>query len=184
MRLTREFYETDVVTLAKNLLGKTIHIKIDDKVHQYRIVETESYCGLTDKASHAYLNKRTKRTEVMFDHGGILYVYLIYGMYYCLNIVANQKEIPQAVLIRAIEPLTPNANLKTNGPGKICRALKIDKTFNGLDLVSSDIMYITDDGLIREEIVVTTRINIDYAEEARDFPWRFYLKDNPYVSKK
>ncbi len=185
MRLKRSFYTNDVYHLGKALLGKVLCIKEGNSIKRYRIVETESYGGATDRASHAYQYRRTKRTKPLYLIGGCVYIYLIYGMYYMLNITANKKEVPEAVLVRALEPLVhQNGKIKTNGPGKLCKYLGIDKAFNQLDLTTSDILYLEDDGYIVSEIVETKRINIDYAEEDKDRLWRFYIKNNLYVSKK
>jgi len=182
MKLDRKFYMQDAYCLAQALLGKVLCIKQGDNIHKYRIIETEAYGGVTDRASHAYQNKRTMRTETLYLIGGCVYVYLIYGMYHMFNITANNKEIPEAVLIRAVEPLA-DIKEKTNGPGKLCRALAIDKGDNTLDLTTSNRMYLEDDDFVLDEIVHTKRINIDYAKEDKDRLWRFYIKDNPYVSK-
>lgn len=180
MRLNREFFHQDAYQLGKNLLGKILNYR----GKRYRIVETEAYGGITDKAAHSYNNRRTKRTEVMYLDGGHLYVYMIYGMYYLLNIVAAQVDNPEAVLIRAIEPLdTIEEKMSTNGPGKLCRHLGIDKRLNGYDLCSSSGDVFIEDDHYPICIRYSKRINIDYAEEDRDRLWRFYLKDNKYVSK-
>lgn len=196
MKLGLDFYKQDALSLAKNLLGKIIVRKTEDQLIQCRIVETESYIGPEDKACHAYNNRRTKRTEAMFLQGGHAYIYLIYGMYHCLNIVANEKEKPEAVLIRAVEPLNgfeflrENRKIKskkiedlTNGPGKLCKALNITKDLNGYDLIHGEKLYLLDDKE-KVEIVKSKRINIDYSEEYKDKLWRFYIKDNTFVSKK
>jgi len=181
MRLERKFFRQDACSLGKNLLGKVLCV-FDKK---YRIVEVEAYMGVTDRASHAYNNKRTSRTEVMYADGGCLYVYLIYGMYYLLNIVASVKDTPEAVLIRAVEPMDGEHLVKyTNGPGKLCKYIGIDKTFNGLDLTISSDVYIEDDGYYVQEIVTSKRINVDYALEDKDKPWRFYIKNSSFVSQK
>ncbi|WP_066500405.1 DNA-3-methyladenine glycosylase [Abyssisolibacter fermentans] len=196
MRLGVDFYQQNAVTLARQLIGKTLVRKIENSYIKCRIVETEAYCGPEDKACHAYNNKRTNRTQVMFKNGGIVYIYMIYGMYYCLNIVANKEGKPEAVLIRAVEPLdnidiirenrkikTNKNYLLTNGPGKLCNALKIDKTFNGYDLIKGGELFILSSN--KEcNIVETKRINIDYAQEYKDKLWRFYIKDNKFISKK
>lgn len=186
---------------APLLLGQTLVRATEEGEIRCRIVETESYGGAEDRGSHAYGNRRTNRTEVMFAAGGIAYVYLIYGMYSCLNVVVGDKDDPQAVLIRAVEPLSDRdkeimlrcrgqfsgkaANL-SNGPGKLCRALRIDRNLNGYPLVKED-------GVLRLEagdpvddlpIVQCPRINIDYAGEYALKPWRFYIDGNPYVSVK
>ncbi|NLG80928.1 MAG: DNA-3-methyladenine glycosylase [Bacilli bacterium] len=185
MRLGRDFYTTTAYTLAQNLLGKVLCIIRNGKLERYRIIETEAYGGSVDKASHAYNYLRTNRNDAMYLIGGHLYVYFIYGMYYMLNISASVEENPEAVLIRALEPLQDiPPRSETNGPGKLCRKLGIDRSFNKLDLVTSDVMYIEDDGYQVKDIVQTKRINIDYAEEDKDRLWRFYIKDNPHVSRK
>jgi len=176
-RFTREFYLVDALYLAKKLLGKILVFK----GLRYRIVEVEAYMGINDKASHTYNNRRTNRTEAMYLEGGHVYVYFIYGMYYNMNVVANIKDIPQAVLIRGIEPLDYVED--NNGPGKLCKKLGIDKKYNMYDLVTGDEMYIIDDNY-EFEIVESKRINVDYAEEDKDRLWRFYIKGNKYVSKK
>lgn len=195
-KLKREFYTRDGITLARNLLGKILIRRIEDDFIACKIVETEAYIGPEDKGCHAYGNRKTKRTKTMFLEGGHSYVYLIYGMYNCLNVVANFEGKPEAVLIRAVEPLNGIEYIRqfrkiksnkiqnyTNGPGKLCMALNIDKSHDGLDFVMSDEIFI----LHNEEdfeIVESKRINIDYAEEYKDKLWRFYIKDNSFVSKK
>ncbi|MFW5988382.1 MAG: DNA-3-methyladenine glycosylase [bacterium] len=201
MRLNKEFYKQDAVTVAENLVGKLLVRKLKGKEIICRIVETEAYRGIKDKGSHAYNNRRTARTEMMYKEGGHAYIYLIYGMYYCFNVVTNEKECPDAVLIRAVEPLTTldiikeNRKIKskkledlTNGPGKLCQALAIDKSFNYHNLIKSDQLYIIKDekekdkDKNKEQVIADKRINIDYAEEYKDKMWRFYLKDNSFVS--
>lgn len=203
MKLNKEFYNRDSLIVAKELLGKIL-------VHEYsemklcgKIVETEAYRGPMDKAAHSYNNRRTERTEVMFGEAGRAYVYFIYGMHNCMNVVCERVGLPQAVLIRALEPMegldamahnryqlsfeeltkAKKINL-TNGPGKLCKAMAIDKSLNGANLVDNT-LYILEGVTIEESnIAITKRIGIDYAEEAKDYPWRFYIKDNKYVSKK
>lgn len=195
MRLTSDFFNTNAITLAKNLLGKHLVREINGDILVSKIVETEAYVGPEDKACHAYNNKRTKRTEVMFGKSGVTYVYLIYGMYDCLNIVAANEEEPQAVLIRAVEPVSDIQSFRnkrkikskkiedlTNGPGKLCQALQITTKDNGIDLVSSEEIYLLN-STEEFDIVETPRINIDYAEEYVDKLWRFYIKGNRFVSK-
>ncbi len=195
MKLQRDFYQKNAITLGKELLGKyLVHVVRNEKLVA-RIVETESYVGPEDKACHAYNNKKTARTEIMFEEGGYAYIYLIYGMYYCLNIVAHGRNKPEAVLIRAVEPvqgleiMKKNRNIKskkiedlTNGPGKLCIAFNIDKSLNKIDMASSNNIYVEDH---KEdfEIIASKRINIDYAEEYKDKLWRFYIKNNAFVSK-
>lgn len=188
---------------APRLLGQIIRRITPAGEIRCRIVETESYGGAEDKGSHAYGNRRTNRTEMMFRQGGISYVYLIYGMYHCVNVVTGPEDDPQAVLIRAVEPLTsrdeqlmllmrnlPPGKLKTlcNGPGKLCRALDIDKSLNGIDLLASSAQLRLEQADEQElkQLVIECgpRINIDYAEEYAAYPWRFYIKDHLYLSVK
>lgn len=202
MKLDKTFYRRDTLPVAKELLGKKLVHKINGKILSGIIVETEAYMGIQDKAAHSYGGRKTERTKVMFEAGGVSYIYFIYGLYYCFNVVTAEEGIPQAVLIRALQPvegiedmalLRVNKNIKeltkkqiiniANGPAKLCSALKLDKTLNAVSL-TSDILYIEDVNYNNFEIVETTRIGIDYAEEAKDYPWRFYIKDNPYISKK
>lgn len=195
MRLEQSFYEKNSVTLAQDLLGKLLVREINGERIITKIVETEAYMGPEDKAAHSYKNRRTSRTEVMFQRAGIAYVYIIYGMYYCMNVVAAKEDIPQAVLLRGVEPtegietIKKNRPIKskkmqdlTNGPGKLCQALNIDKSLNGIDLVHSNEMYLLDHQE-KFEIVASKRINIDYAQEYKEKLWRFYIKDNPFVSQ-
>jgi len=196
LRLKQEFYQKDAVQVARDLLGKIIVRKYDGKTITVKIVETEAYCGAEDKASHAHNNKKTKRTAPMFKEGGHAYIYLIYGMYYCLNVVTAAENNPHAVLIRGVEPLKglkyikENRQIKssrskdlTNGPGKLSQALKIDKSFDGCNLVENNSLYLTDGGTEDFEIESSPRVNIDYAEEYKDKKWRFFIKNNKYVSK-
>lgn len=202
MKLERDFYVRDALTVGKDLLGKIIIRKTKDGILKARIVEVESYTGEDDKACHTFAGKRTKRTEIMYREGGCLYIYLIYGMYSLMNIVTGSSDDGQAVLIRGVEPLSnfdnfsQNRFLKnynelssyqkknlTSGPGKLTKALNINRDNNGQDLLLDEI-YLEDDGFADFEIVEAKRIGIDYAEEARDFLYRFYIKGNPYVSAK
>ncbi|KXS49721.1 MAG: DNA-3-methyladenine glycosylase [Halanaerobium sp. 4-GBenrich] len=196
MRLKQGFYQKDAVQAAKDLLGKVIVRKYNDKTIKVKIVETEAYCGAEDKASHAHNNKKTKRTAPMFKKGGHSYIYLIYGMYYCLNVVTAAENNPHAVLIRAVEPLKglnyikENRQIKsskienlTNGPGKLSQALKINKNLDGCNLIESDFLYIIDTETEEFEIENSPRINIDYAEEYKDKKWRFFIKNNKYISR-
>lgn len=203
MILKQEFYKRDCITVSKELLGKVLVRKINGRTIKSRIVETEAYIGMIDKASHAYLGKRTERTEPLFHEGGISYVYFIYGLYHCFNIIADKEDYPAGALIRAVEPLNEfdylaqkrfkkdfnelskaqTRNL-TNGPSKLCMALDITKEENFVKLYEDGDLYVEDSDYKPAEIVETTRVGIDYAEEAIDFPWRFYIKDNLYISKK
>ena len=196
MRLGEDFYKQDAVTVAENLVGKLLVRKLKGEKVECRIVETEAYAGPEDKASHAYQNKKTDRTEVMFNSGGCVYVYLIYGIHNCFNIVTNEKGKPEAVFVRAVEPLSGIEIIKekrdikskqveelTNGPGKLSQALDINKELNGYDLVSGDEIYLkTDDNNPEYQVISGKRINIDYAEEYREKLWRFFIKGNSFVS--
>ena len=186
---------------APRLLGQTLVRVTEDGEIRARIVETESYGGVLDKASHAFGGKLTNRTQVMFGVGGSSYIYLIYGMYNCLNIVTGQEGDPQAVLIRAIQPLTEaDQELMTSyrgitsrktadlsgGPGKLCRALRIDKSLNGIRMDQrSGPLYLEEAAPLPDaSIMMGRRINITYAEEYAQAPWRFFIKDNAYLSVK
>ncbi|AOR22315.1 DNA-3-methyladenine glycosylase [Clostridium taeniosporum] len=202
MVLNKNFYKRDALEVAKGLLGKILVREIDGVILKGRIVETEAYIGSIDKASHAYNGRRTERTEPLFREGGIAYVYFIYGLYHCFNVISGENDDGQGVLIRALEPLNnfdyislkrfnkkygelSSAKKKelTNGPSKLCMAFGIDKKDNYKILYEKDDLYI-ENSCESYKIIETTRIGIDYAEEARDFPWRFYIKNNKYVSKK
>lgn len=168
--MTRTFFNRPTLKVAKELLGKFLVRKIGGKIIKAMITETEAYCGPKDLACHASKG-RTKRTEVMFGPAGHAYVYLIYGMYYCLNIVTEDEGYPAAVLIRAVDAAG------VNGPGKLCRFFKIDKTFNGEDLIKSKRLWIEEGIKIKpEQIKRSKRIGVDYAGEYKDKPWRFFLK--------
>lgn len=197
--LPQRFYlEGDVVQIAKKLLGKIIVTDIDDQLTLSRIVETEAYDGRVDKACHAYPQRRTPRTEVMFKEGGRSYVYLCYGIHYLFNIVTHVENEPNAVLLRAVEPvaglhfMADRRKVKsqinfTNGPGKLASALGITRNFNDLVLYDPQSpIWIAEEKekIDKPEIIQTTRIGVDYAEEDALLPWRFYIKDNPYVSRK
>ncbi|RAK11220.1 DNA-3-methyladenine glycosylase [Halanaerobium saccharolyticum] len=196
MKLDYDFYQKDAVTAAKDLLGKILVREIDGQKIMVKIVDTEAYLGTDDKASHAYNNKKTKRTETMFARGGLAYIYLIYGMYHCFNIVTAEVDNPHAVLIRAVEPveglqfIKENRKLKskkienlTNGPGKLSQALKIDKSLDGCNLVKSNKLYLLDNKDEDFKIEAAPRVNIDYAEEYKNKKWRFYIKENKFVSQ-
>jgi DNA-3-methyladenine glycosylase len=166
-KLTREFFTADVLDVAPVLPGKILVVRLPDGLSgRFRITEVEAYRGAEDEACHA-CKGRTKRTEVMFHEGGKLYVYLIYGMYWMLNIVTGGEDNPQAVLIRGVENYP--------GPGKLTRALAIDGSFYGEDLVNSERIWIENTGFI-PEIKTAPRIGIDYAGEYwKNIPWRYYI---------
>lgn len=198
--LPSSIYMGTALEAAPRLLGQTLVRCTEDGEIRSKIVETESYGGAEDKGSHAYRARRTARTETMFQAGGTCYVYLIYGMYHCVNVVTSSEDDPHAVLIRAVEPLTSRdaelmklyrgklpsgkpANL-SNGPGKLCLALRIDKSLNGCKLNRSEgPLYLERGEEVNSlSIVQAPRINIPYAEEYAHKPWRFYIEGNPYVS--
>lgn len=167
MKLDYSFYNRDCLTVAKELVGKNLVRKTDDGVKKLRITETESYIGESDTACHAHKGK-TKRTEVMYMKAGTVYVYLCYGMHHLLNIVTGEENIPEAVLIRACE--------EKDGPGKLTKALQIDKSFNRKDITDCESLWIEDDGF-QCELECLKRVGIGYAsEEDQNRLWRFKLK--------
>lgn len=200
-RLPREFYNDDTVLVAQRLLGKYLVRRLERQTLVGRITETEAYVGRCDKACHAYNYRRTARTKTLFLAPGHAYIYLIYGMYHCLNFVTEPEGEPAAVLIRSVEPAAgedticrlryggkplTRFRLKNflNGPGKVCQGFSLSKAENGLDLCG-DTLFVCDSlrdlGLpprepVRERVCSGPRIGVDYAEEARDFPWRFWLE--------
>lgn len=200
--LDREFYNRDSLIVAKELLGKVLVHEINGQKISAVIVESEAYMGVTDRAAHSYGGKRTPRVEVMYGEPGFTYVFMIYGMYYCFNVVTQQAGNPQAVLIRAVAPIgglevmaynrfkkaynqLTKSQIKglTNGPGKLCRALVIDKSLNGEDLCGNK-LYIEEGESNTFTVISSKRVGIDYAGEAKDYLWRFYIEDNDYVSVK
>lgn len=169
-RLQKNFFARDVLDVAPDLLGKYLVRSADNGSSQkYLITEVEAYRGEEDLACHASKG-RTPRTEIMYHEGGHIYVYLIYGMYWMLNIVTAKKDVPQAVLIRGIEGF--------DGPGKLTKNLQIDKSFYGEDIISSQRLWVESAEKLPEiKIKTTTRIGIDYAgEEYKNKPWRFVLE--------
>ena len=197
-KLPREFYtRNDTLQVARDLLGKTLVVpSASGERISGTIVETEAYCGAEDKAAHSYGNRRTKRTETMFAAGGTVYIFFIYGMYYQFNVVAGAEGTPHAVLIRAVEPLEGIETMRerrgrvmkdtnlTSGPGKLCIALGIDKTFNNANLLGRRVWLEEGTKASEEEIASGKRIGIDYAEEYAEKPWRFWIKNNLFVSRK
>ena len=165
-RLARDFFTRDVLEVAPDILGKSLIVGLPDKtIGRFGITDVEAYRGIDDKACHASKG-RTRRTEIMFREGGRLYIYLVYGMYWMLNVVTGQEDDPQAVLIRGIYNLP--------GPGRVTKALGIDKTFNGEDLIFSDRIWIEESG-VSPVYRTGPRIGIDYAGEYwKTRPWRFY----------
>ncbi|MDY3985636.1 DNA-3-methyladenine glycosylase [Dysosmobacter sp.] len=202
-RLSRQFYAGDTVETAQNLLGKYLVRRLEGETLVCRITETEAYIGRCDKACHAYNYRKTDRTATLFMEPGHAYVYFIYGMHHCLNFVTEPEGEPAAVLIRGLEAVAGRETMSClrygkpfseltayqrknflNGPGKLCKALALTRTDDRTDL-TGDALFVCDSladiGLpcpapVRETICSGPRIGVDYAEEARDFPWRFWLK--------
>lgn len=196
LKLPREFYtRSNVVTVARELLGRLLVVPTGGKRVSGKIVEVEAYRGPQDRAAHSYGGRRTKRTETMYGTGGTAYVFFVYGMYNQFNVVTGAAETPHAVLIRAIEPVEgvelmrkrrhgqPDHNL-TNGPGKLCIALAIDRQLDAADLLGNKVWIEEREKPPRSQIAAGPRIGIDYAEEWKDKPWRFWVRDNPFVSRK
>lgn len=195
IKLPRDFYtRPNVLHVARDLLGKLLVVPKSGKRVSGRIVEVEAYRGPKDRAAHSYGGRRTRRTEPMFGVGGTAYVFFVYGMYYQFNVVTNIVDTPHAVLIRAVEPVEgielmrkrrsgqADHNL-TNGPGKLCIAMDIDRRFDGDDLLGKKVWLEEGVKIPRSRIVSGPRIGIDYAAEWKDKPWRFWIKDNPFVSR-
>lgn len=174
-KVSREFFERDTLEVARELLGCFLVRKVWRKTFKARITEVEAYIGADDLACHARAG-RTKRTEVMYGKPGHAYVYLVYGMYALLNIVTEKKDFPAAVLIRSLEIEGVPKN-KTNGPGKLCRLLQIDRSLNGWDVTKGEKLWVEQGTKVSQKnITATKRIGIDYAKHCRDYPWRFLLK--------
>jgi DNA-3-methyladenine glycosylase len=180
-KLPRKFYDRSTVVVAQELLGKYLVHVHDGIKYIGKIVETEAYLGPHDLAAHS-ARGLTARTKIMFGPPGYAYVYLIYGMYYCMNVVTEREGHASAVLLRAVEPIK-NIYDRTQGPGLLCKALHIDKQLNGQDLLSNK-FYIADN-FVSEKIgiIKKPRIGIDYAKHWAKRLLRFYIKDNPFVSK-
>jgi len=180
----KEFYNQSALKVAQDLLGCFLMRRIGNEIIRTKIVETEAYEGLRDLASHASRGK-TPRNAVMFGEPGLYYVYFTYGMHHMLNVVTGPKDHPAAVLIRAVEPID-ELDLKTNGPARLTKALQIDKKFNEFPAFSkkSELWIESGEKIKKSEIISAKRIGIDYAGEYKDKLWRFYIKDNKFVSKK
>ncbi|MGB7069713.1 MAG: DNA-3-methyladenine glycosylase [Pyrinomonadaceae bacterium] len=197
MKVTREFFtRKETLQIAREMLG-TILVATNGRGERVAgvIVETEAYLGAIDKASHCYGGRRTPRTEIAYAEGGRVYVYFVYGMYHQFNIVTGPSEHPHAVLIRAVEPLEgiemirerrgfmKDENL-TSGPGKLCIAFDIDRSWNGEDLIG-DRVWLEDHRHFDDAAIESgCRIGVDYAEEFSRKPWRFWVRGNKFVSKK
>ncbi|MDZ4795305.1 MAG: DNA-3-methyladenine glycosylase [Bacteroidota bacterium] len=193
-----DFYNREnVLAIARELLGKLLVTKWDGILTSGRIVEVEAYNGIPDKASHAFGGRRTNRNEIMYGSGGVAYVYLCYGIHHLFNVVTNSKEIPHAILIRAVEPVKgidymlkrvgkakPDFTL-TRGPGNLSKALGLSTLRSGYSLQSKE-LFIADDGFFfsKNVIAASPRIGVDYAGKDALLPYRFYIKGNPFVSGK
>jgi len=189
----REFFFQNAVKVAKNILGD--YLVVDNGGLMIgKIVEVEAYLGVNDDASHSFRGRITKRNKVLFEDGGVVYVYSIYGKYFCFNIVVSRKGDPQAVFVRALEPIlgieimlkhrkVERIKMLTNGPCRWTTAFGIDKKFLGRSTVSKS-LYISQTPSKNFKIVSAKRIGIEYANNSRDLPLRFYIKDNSFVSKK
>ncbi|SFE40693.1 DNA-3-methyladenine glycosylase [Thermoflexibacter ruber] len=195
-KLLPSFYlNPDVVEVAKQLLGKYLCTDFGEGLTIGKIVETEAYCGATDKACHAHF-KRTRRNSIMFARGGVAYVYLCYGVHHLFNVVTNQEGLADAVLIRGIEPIegielmlkrrgfSHLAHSLTAGPGAMSKALGITTDYYGTDLCGNKI-WIADEGIAipENQIIASPRVGVAYAEEDALLPWRFRIKGNPWSSK-
>lgn len=196
-KLTKKFYKRDLLKVARELPGKTLIRREGKYIYAGRIVEVEAYDGEIDRAAHSFGGK-TRRNEVMFNEGGYLYVYQSYGMHFCCNVVTGVKNKGTAILIRALEPIEgvkrmiqnrfgrellnekEKLNL-TSGPGKVCKSFGINKTHSGIDLTGDEI-FIANSQLKKNEVIgISRRIGITKSVQ---FPWRFYIKNNQYLSRK
>jgi DNA-3-methyladenine glycosylase len=187
------FFQRPAQYVAKNILGDYLVLKKGKKILVGKIVETESYLGIEDDASHSFGGKVTERNKIMYNDGGIIYVYLIYGMFFCFNVVVSRKNNPQAVFIRALEPLEGIEIMKknrkitdvrklTNGPCKWTDAFGINKAFLGKNVTSDDI-FISRNSSKKFDIVSTKRVGVEYAANSAGLPLRFYIRGNLFVSK-
>jgi DNA-3-methyladenine glycosylase len=196
-KLSRDFYtRPDVLTVARELLGTVLVVPTRRGARAAGIiVETEAYRGPQDRASHAWGGRRTRRTETMYGPGGTAYVYFVYGMYHQFNVVTDVEDVPHAVLIRALEPVEGLALMRrrrpgrpdgrlTSGPGALCRALGIDRTFDRADLLGERVWL--EEGsapLARSAVARGPRVGIDYSGAWAARPWRFWIRGNPFVSR-
>ena len=195
-KLKKNFYSRKVLTVAKELLGKILVKENGREFYAGKIVEVEAYDGSMDKAAHSFPGK-TKRNEIMFREGGYLYVYLSYGVHYCCNVVTGEKDKGTAVLIRAVEPIEGIESMSknrfgrtqinekemhnlTSGPGKVCKAMNINTEHSGIDLTGNKIYILDQPNIEAKMIGISKRIGIT---RSANLPWRFYIKDNPYLSR-
>lgn len=197
MKLPLSFYQReDVITIARELLGKYLYTNIDGEITGGKIVETEAYNGPDDRGSHAFNNKRTPRNQMMYSAGGLVYMYICYGIHDMLNIVTGINDSSHAVLIRAIEPSTGIGTMRERrtlftddkrlcqGPGALGKALGLNKVHNGADL-QGDIIWIEDQGLsfLVNQVQAAPRVGMNFEGPFKTIPWRFYVKGNKFVSK-
>ena len=197
-KLNKVFYQkNDVLVVAKELLGKILVTRFNGIFTSGRIVEVEAYNGIIDKAAHSFGGRRTNRNEIMYADGGVAYVYLCYGIHHLFNVVTNNKETPNAILIRALEPIngidemlkrvgkTKFDNTLTRGPGNLSKAMGLFTYYSGCSLVSKE-LFIADDGFVynKNEIAASPRIGVEYAGKDALLPYRFYVKGNAFVSGK
>ena len=197
MKLDRGFYLRPGLEVARDLIGKRLVRRSPEGVCAGIIVEAEAYLGPEDAGAHSYGGRPTPRTAIQYGPGGFAYVFMIYGMYNCLNVVANTEGKPEVVLLRALEPAEgvelmterrgrgrkrpPKLRELCGGPGKLCVALDIRREHNGADLCGEE-LFLEEGQDPAPELVTDRRVNIDYAGAAADYPWRFLLKDSPFVS--
>jgi DNA-3-methyladenine glycosylase len=195
-KLPRDFYtRSDVVAVARDLLGQLLVVSAGDARVSGTIVEAEAYQGPEDRASHAYGGRRTRRTSTMYAVGGTAYVYFVYGMHYQFNVVTNVPEVPHAVLIRALAPREGLALMRrrrrvsrdvelASGPGKLCMALGIDRTFDAADLAGDRVWIEARPPVPPDRVACGPRIGIAYAEDWVQTPWRFWIRGDPHVSRR
>jgi DNA-3-methyladenine glycosylase len=195
-KLPSEFYLRDTIEVARALLGKKmVHVLPGGRRLSGIIVETEAYLGVEDPAAHSFGGRLTERTAAMYEGGGISYIYFIYGMYYCFNVVTGHPGHPEAVLIRALEPLEGVELMQTlhahprpphelaNGPGKLCQALRLDKTLNRVSLLSDNLYIAEARDVMESEIEESPRVGVGYAADAALWPLRFFVRGHAAVSK-
>ncbi|HUO85724.1 MAG TPA: DNA-3-methyladenine glycosylase [Thermoanaerobaculia bacterium] len=196
MNLPPDFFLQDTVTVARRLLGCILHHRIDGDLLSGRIVETEAYLGANDRASHARGGLRSARNESMYLEGGHAYVYFTYGMHFCMNVVTQQSGISEAVLLRAVEPLRGIERMKrnrakakreidlTNGPGKLCQAMEIDRSLDG-EWLRGERLWLTapKEEIAEESIGISPRVGIDNSGDAIWWPLRFFIRSNSWVSR-
>lgn len=194
MKLERSFYLRDTHIVARELLGKVLVHELPEGPVKGKIVEVEAYMGPEDEAAHSYKSINSDRTRIQYGPGGYAYIYMIYGMYYCFNVVTNVAHKPEVVLLRALEPVDGIEIMKKrrdtdvlknlcSGPGKLCIAMGIDRQLYGIDLCG-DSLYLEDGEYIPDEdVLATPRVNIDYAGEAKDYLWRYIIRGNRFISK-